>query len=60
MDEKDKRPLIKKLNASELLFFIEQKIKERETYYSEAHHTLDDNTVDDNSFKTISNFYVKS
>lgn len=53
MDEKDKRPLIKKLNTSELLFFIEQKIKEREAYYSEAHHTLDDNVVNDDSFEAL-------
>jgi len=36
LDEKDKRPLIKKLNAAELLFFIEQKMKEREPFYSQA------------------------
>lgn len=53
MDEKDKRPLIKKLNTSELLFFIEQKIKEREAYYSEAHHILDDNMVNEDSFEKL-------
>jgi shikimate kinase len=60
MDEKDKRPLIKKLNTSELLFFIEQKIKEREAYYSQAHHTLDDAAVNENSFKAITSLYDKS
>ncbi len=59
MDEKDKRPLIKKLNTSELLFFIEQKIKERETYYSAAHYTLDDNSADGNSFKTIADHHLQ-
>lgn len=53
MDEKDKRPLIKKLNTSELLFFIEQKIKEREAYYGEAHYILDDNIVNDDSFEKL-------
>lgn len=35
-DEKDKRPLLKKLNAAEILFFIEQKLKERELFYNQA------------------------
>ncbi len=35
-EEKDKRPLIKNLNPAELLFFIEQKLKERESYYKQA------------------------
>lgn len=34
--EKTKRPLIKKLNEAELLFFIEQKLKEREPFYKQA------------------------
>jgi len=33
---KDKRPLIKKLNEAELLFFIEKKLKEREPFYKQA------------------------
>ncbi len=36
MDEQGKRPLIKKLNPAELLFFIEQKLKEREPFYKQA------------------------
>ena len=35
-EEKAKRPLIKKLNEAELLFFIEQKLKEREPFYNQA------------------------
>jgi shikimate kinase len=35
-EEKDKRPLINKLNEAELLFFIEQKLKEREPFYNQA------------------------
>ena len=50
------RPLIKKLNQAELLFFIQQKLKEREAYYSEAHHTLDDSLVNDDSFDSIGNW----
>ena len=36
MDEQDKRPLINKLNKAELLFFIEQKLKERDFFYNQA------------------------
>ncbi len=60
MDEKDKRPLIKKLNSSELLFFIEQKLKERETYYNKAHHILDGSAVNDGSFRDITTLYCDS
>ena len=34
--EKAKRPLLKKVNPAELLFFIEQKLKEREPFYLQA------------------------
>ena len=40
MDETEKRPLLKKINASELLFFIEQKLKEREPVYMQADYVL--------------------
>lgn len=40
MSEKDKRPLMKKINQAELLFFIEQKLKEREPFYSQAKYIL--------------------
>ena len=36
MEEQEKRPLISKLNQAELLFFIEQKLKEREPFYNQA------------------------
>ena len=36
-----KRPLLKEVNTSELLFFIQQKLKEREPIYLEAHHILE-------------------
>lgn len=34
------RPLIKKLNQAELLFFIQQKLKEREPFYNRANIIL--------------------
>lgn len=40
MTEKDKRPLLKKVNPGELLFFIEQKLKEREVFYQQAKYIL--------------------
>ena len=40
MDEREKRPLINKLNKAELLFFIEQKLKERESFYRQAKFIL--------------------
>lgn len=42
--EKEKRPLLKNLNDNELLFYITEKIKERELFYNQAKIILD---VDD-------------
>ena len=36
MHETEKRPVIKKVNPSELLFFIQKKLEEREPYYSQG------------------------
>ena len=36
VSEKEKRPLIKHLQQDELLFYITEKIKERETFYNQA------------------------
>jgi shikimate kinase len=36
VEEKEKRPLLKRINEAELLFFIEQKLKQREAFYKEA------------------------
>lgn len=41
MDETEKRPLLKKVNSSELFFFIEKKLKEREPVYLQADHVLE-------------------
>jgi len=39
-DETEKRPVIKNINPSELLFFIQGKLQEREPFYSQAAVTL--------------------
>lgn len=41
------RPLLKNLNETELLFFIEQKLKERQPFYSLATLTLNAETLND-------------
>lgn len=38
--EYDKRPLIKRINKGELLFFIEQKLNERNPFYKKANFNL--------------------
>lgn len=53
LEEKEKRPLIKKLNESELLFFIEQKLKERDGFYTQANHTLATADLNDQSIEPI-------
>ncbi len=53
MDEKEKRPLIKNVNEAELLFFIEQKLKERTPFYCKAKMTLDAETLTVHSLKGI-------
>lgn len=52
-DDKEKRPLIKKHNEAELLFFIEQKLKEREPFYKKAKLTLPVTELDENSLSII-------
>jgi shikimate kinase len=53
MNETEERPLLKKLNESELLFFIEQKLKEREPFYRQAKYTLDTNSLTITSLSEI-------
>lgn len=55
-NEKDKRPLLKKLNAAEILLFIEQKLKEREPFYSQARIILPVEELNTDSFKKIINY----
>lgn len=52
-EEKDKRPLINKLNEAELLFFIEQKLKEREPFYKQAKLILPAADLDENSLSNL-------
>lgn len=53
MDETEKRPLLKKINPSELLFFIEQKLKEREPVYLQANYVWDVNSINKDSIKLL-------
>ena len=39
--EPGQRPLIKETNEAELLFFIQQKLKERDSFYHKAKYTLE-------------------
>lgn len=50
--EKDKRPLLKVVNEAELLFFIEQKLKQREAFYKKARLIL---PVEELNLLTIEN-----
>ena len=53
LEEKGKRPLIKKHNEAELLFFIEQKLKEREPFYTQAKKILTVTELKDDTLSTI-------
>ncbi|HPH85780.1 MAG TPA: shikimate kinase [Ferruginibacter sp.] len=53
MKEKDKRPLLKKVNQSELLFFIEQKLSERQAFYNQAKLILHAETLHEHSLREI-------
>jgi len=46
--EKEKRPLIKNLQDEELLFYITEKLKEREPFYNQAKIILDVDDLDKN------------
>ncbi|HUZ60337.1 MAG TPA: shikimate kinase [Hanamia sp.] len=53
MDETSKRPLLKEVNTSELLFFIQKKLKEREPQYLKAHHILEVTNLTKNSLQFL-------
>ena len=53
MNETDERPLLKKVNPSELLFFIQNKLKEREPYYSKADLILKAESLKEDSIPAI-------
>nr|MDQ6903877.1 shikimate kinase [Bacteroidota bacterium] len=49
LNEVEKRPLLKNVNSSELLFFIQKKLAEREPVYSKANVILEASKLDENS-----------
>ncbi len=51
--EQQKRPLIKDFSPQELLVFIENKLKEREIYYSQAKITLRVSAITDDTINSI-------
>lgn len=53
LDDKEKRPLLHKHNEAELLFFIEQKLKERESFYNHAQIILSANELNENSLSIL-------
>lgn len=53
LEEMTKRPLLKDVNPAELLFFIEQKLKEREPYYRRSQVTLNVSELNNNSILEI-------
>jgi shikimate kinase len=59
-EEKDKRPLINKLNEAELLFFIEKKLKEREPFYKQAQLMLPVTELNKDSLSTLNSSTSKS
>ncbi len=53
LKEKIKRPLIGKLNDTELLVYIEQKLTEREPFYKQAKHLLTADHLDTYSLSKL-------
>ncbi|MBC7627257.1 shikimate kinase [Ferruginibacter sp.] len=51
--EQEKRPLLKKMNPAELLFFIEQKLKERAPFYNAAKHILPSENLSNQTFGNL-------
>lgn len=50
LTEQEKRPLLKKMNPGELVFFIEQKLKERVPFYKAAKFILSTAELSEDSF----------
>lgn len=53
LHETDKRPLLKKTNPEELLFFIEKKLQERECFYEGANLKLEADSISDATINDI-------
>jgi hypothetical protein len=60
MDETSKRPLLKEVNSAELLFFIQKKLKERETVYLKADHIFEVEKLRKNSLNFLEKGLTKS
>ncbi|MBX3255893.1 MAG: shikimate kinase [Chitinophagaceae bacterium] len=56
--EKDHRPLIKNLNDTEIESFIENRLKERDRFYSSARLILSTESITDATFTEIKRSYV--
>ena len=59
MHETEQRPILKKVNPSELLFFIQKKLSEREPYYSQADFTLKAEELNEDSLSFLLSPKVK-
>lgn len=55
-NDKDKRPLLKRLNNTDLFLFIEQKLKEREPFYNQAKIILPVGELNTHSINKIINY----
>jgi len=53
LPEVDKRPLLKKVNRAEMLFFIEQKLHERLPFYQLAMHSWPADTLHQQTFNQL-------
>lgn len=53
LKETEKRPLLKKLNTAELLFFIEKKLQERESFYAGAKMQLQSDALKNDTIHHI-------
>jgi shikimate kinase len=58
LPEKEHRPLIRSLSEPELVKFLTDKLKERESFYSKAKHHLTGKEINDLSFKKIFQQYA--
>lgn len=56
LPEQGKRPLIKNLSNADLLIYIKQKLKERESFYNQAKIILPEDELNINSIKQIINY----
>ena len=53
INETEQRPVLKKINPAELLFFIQKKLIEREPFYSQADFILNVEDLNENSLSAV-------